>query len=694
MNVKVEVDVASLFIEDELFVGSTVSSITPEEWKQAGARRTHEALDNEPGVVNYRTLGGSNILSIRGYTNNASVRGVSWQLDGVPLNTLTYGTAAFTVPDWSLGTLNKIEMIKGPGSALYGSDAFHGVVSLKTFENDEDFYSADVAGAYPVYYDASTRISKGINDKVRIDAAAGTAFQGDLDIDYEYEDTEGSPVFGLPPKNGTGTRKYEYESMSGMIKVNVKPSERLKLGAGFYGSHWDADEHTSVRKLAVHQRETDIMDNEADFLMGKLTMNYDFGRNITFEADAYSWESDRIQHTKVNPDTFLAAANSPIPSVNALAITDVKDTYKNGRSGVRFALKQKDNRYNLQWVFGCDYTEMKVKDTSSRLKLYPSGQEVDNYFLPVTGKAPFDGVERDIRSMFVQTKWEAVENRFFFIAGARYDSYSDFGDQLTPRTGIIYKPGEKSSIKALYGQAFRAASGNELTSASAVVLGSKDIDPEVIDVYELVYMYRDEDWKLNLNGFYSKWTDGIIQVSNPSYVPGSPAGSLESFQDIYANEGKSRSYGAEVSFSCNFDPFGLDLGLSYTKSEALDVNDPIDSTQIIDQEYDVFPEYSLKFGFFYFWDEQDVRFHLNNILYLGMKEYPSTYKTSLRSPDDLPPFWRVDLNICKKVTEKMELTLDIRNLFNRTNSMPSVWGMKDGLEEPGISFLLRVGYTF
>jgi outer membrane receptor protein involved in Fe transport len=319
---------------------------------------------------------------------------------------------------------------------------------------------------------------------------------------------------------------------------------------------------------------------------------------------------------------------------------------------------------------------------------------VDNYLLPVPGKAPFDGVERDISSIFLQTKWEAVDNRLFFIAGARYDSYSDFGDQLTPRTGIIYKPGEKSSIKALYGQAFRAASGNELTSASAVVLGSKDIDPEVIDVYELVYMYRDEGLKLSLNGFYSKWTDGIIRVANPAFVPGSPFGSPERFEYIYANEGKSRSYGAEVSFSCKFDPFGLDLGLSYAKSEALDVNDPIDSTQIIDLEYDVFPEYSLKFGFFYFWEEQDVRFHLNNILYIRMKEYPSTYKTSLRSPDDLPPFWRVDLNICKKVTEKMELTLDIRNLFNRTNNMPSVWGMKDGLEEPGISFLLRVGYTF
>lgn len=43
----VEVEVASLFMKDELVVGSTVLSITPEKWKRPGARRNHEALNNE-----------------------------------------------------------------------------------------------------------------------------------------------------------------------------------------------------------------------------------------------------------------------------------------------------------------------------------------------------------------------------------------------------------------------------------------------------------------------------------------------------------------------------------------------------------------------------------------------------------------------------------------------------------------------
>ena len=75
------------------------------------------------------------------------------------------------------------------------------------------------------------------------------------------------------------------------------------------------------------------------------------------------------------------------------------------------------------------------------------------------------------------------------------------------------------------------------------------------------------------------------------------------------------------------------------------------------------------------------------MLYLGMKEYPSAYTTPLRSPDDLPPFWRVDLNITKKISERVDLDLNIRNLCDRTNYMPSMWGMKNGIEEPGISVL-------
>lgn len=59
---------------------------------------------------------------------------------------------------------------------------------------------------------------------------------------------------------------------------------------------------------------------------------------------------------------------------------------------------------------------------------------------------------------------------------------------------------------------------------------------------------------------------------------------------------------------------------------------------------------------------------------------------------NLPPYYRMDLNISKIVSDKFEVFLDIRNLLNMKNRLPSVLGAKDGYVEPGISVMLRAGY--
>ena len=67
--------------------------------------------------------------------------------------------------------------MKGPGSAIYGSDAFHGVISMKTFESDKNTYSIEGAGAYPLYGDGNVKISQGLGSILRVDAAASVSRQ-------------------------------------------------------------------------------------------------------------------------------------------------------------------------------------------------------------------------------------------------------------------------------------------------------------------------------------------------------------------------------------------------------------------------------------------------------------------------------------------------------------------------------------
>ena len=73
---------------------------------------------------------------IRGYQTATSYTGVLILVDNVPLNSYTFSSATQRVG--LLDSYDQIEVIKGPGSTLYGSDAFSGLMSLKTWDSDKD----------------------------------------------------------------------------------------------------------------------------------------------------------------------------------------------------------------------------------------------------------------------------------------------------------------------------------------------------------------------------------------------------------------------------------------------------------------------------------------------------------------------------------------------------------------------------
>ena len=72
-----------------------------------------------------------------------------------------------------------------------------------------------------------------------------------------------------------------------------------------------------------------------------------------------------------------------------------------------------------------------------------------------------------------------------------------------------------------------------------------------------------------------------------------------------------------------------------------------------------------------------------------MKEAPEAVKPT---PDSLPQYYRMDLNLSKIITGKLELYLNVRNVLNRENHRPSVLGAKGGYAESGIGAMLRASY--
>ena len=127
----IKVEVASLFEDDILDIASSTAVLHRSDWQNRNASTLGQALEAVPSVFANTIWGGSEVIAIRGYATELSVRGVSYTIDNLPLGTYTYANTGYAIPRMPLPLMQQVEMIRGPGSALYGSDAFHGVLAFK-----------------------------------------------------------------------------------------------------------------------------------------------------------------------------------------------------------------------------------------------------------------------------------------------------------------------------------------------------------------------------------------------------------------------------------------------------------------------------------------------------------------------------------------------------------------------------------
>jgi outer membrane cobalamin receptor len=685
-TINMKVDVASLFEEDELVVGSSVSSVDESAWNRLGARYYYEVLNNEPGVFQAPIIWGQHYLFVRGYASK-NVYGVDYLIDGVPMLNFDLGSAALMFARLDTGILDRVEMIKGPGSAIYGSDAFHGVVSMKTFESDRNTYRFQANIAYPLWGGGNVKISQG-NDKVRMDFAASGTYQGNQNLEYHYLDLfgvhMGTNSVSLPTWAGTGTYRDSSTSGAGVLKLRIMPTDRLTFRLGGYVLHTDMRGINGNVYLTattddpiVNARDHDQYDTRSFFTMATGAVEYKFRNKISIEGSGYYWYNFKYQDGYATPFPW-----------DHYQFTD-----RSYRAGARVILKQPDNSIRLQWLVAYESSFMGIPEAHNDLKIRTPNPVVSpaNYRIP----SMFDEANRVIHSAFAQFKWNAVKDILYFILGGRLDYYyNQYGLQATPRAGIIVKPADSMAIKLLYGRAFRAPDAVARNGVTMAYLGSKGINPETIDIGELVYIFKfQKNLKLNVTGFYTYWRNAIDYFRTTALKP--------YFQSIYLNRGNNRSYGGEMSLNAAFKRWGGNAGFAYARGEALNAFDPLSqAANLANPRFPImkkkitnkaYPAYSIIAGIFYTIPVIDVTAFVNNRIYFDMYECMPNFDTQVTAKR-LPVYYRLDLNLSRVIAEKLELILDIRNLLNRKNYLPSVWGQEDGCVEPGISAMLRVSY--
>ncbi len=490
----VEVYSASRHLQSTTEAPASVTLITAREIHEHGYRTLADALNTVRGFFvtndrNYSSLG------VRGFARPGDLNTrVLLLVDGHRLNDNVYEQAMIgTEFPIDVDLIERIEIVRGPVSSLYGSNALFGSINIIT-KRGGDVSGPEAAVSVGSFGTAQERVSYG-KRVGRFDVlASGTILRSNGHDSLYY------PEFDSPAtNNGVASHVDGSHVESGLLTASFKD---FTLHA-IFGS-----------------REKDIPTASYGTL---------FDAPGTRTTDAHGYLDLRYEHT--------------FGSWGLLARTYYDDYIYRGRyayaSDVNPAEQSPELDFgNGEWAGG----EVQVSKTVGSNHHLIGGLELRDNFRQdqlTYDLNPYTPQLDDRRSSFVFATYLQDEVRLTSKldanAGLRYDFYSDTKGSVDPRLALVYRPVPDTAIKLMYGEAFRAPNDYERYYAVAPNVANPDLNPERIRTVEGVWeQHLPAHLSVSTSLFYSRMTGLITQV-------GADGGAL-----IYRNLQRVGSVGAEA----------------------------------------------------------------------------------------------------------------------------------------------------
>jgi len=455
---------------------SSVSIVTAAEIKKYGYRTLADILRSVRSFYvtsdrNYSYVG------VRGFGRPGDYNTrVLLLIDGHRTNDNTYDQALVgTEGLLDVDLIDRVEVIRGPGSSLYGSNAFFAVVNMIT-KRGRDLKGAEVSGEAGSNTTYKGRVTYGDRFTNGVEAiVSGTGFDSKGDSLYFSQFDPANPAADPRAANNGVTDHTDYDRyQSAFTKVALGD---LTL-AGAYVSR--------TKGIPTGAFGTDFNDpaNKTKDDHAYLDLKYERslgGQTDLFVRayyDTYRYTGDYLYGGVVNKDLGSG------------------DWWG---SEVRLIRKFADTH---RVILGGEYQGNDRQDQ----KNYNVGSPPD-----------LDDARRSrIAAAYLQDEI-TLSRKMTLSAGVRYDHYSTFGGTTNPRLAFIYNPVERSTVKLLYGSAFRTPNNYELYYASPTsappLVANPDLTPEKIKTYEVVYeQYLGDAIRLALSGYSYAIADLITQA--------------------------------------------------------------------------------------------------------------------------------------------------------------------------------------
>ena len=444
---------ASGFEQDADLAPSSVSIVTAEEIKRYGYRTLADILRSLPGFYasndrNYDYLGRGGV-NLGDYNSRILVL-----VDGHRINNnLNDGAALGTDFVLDIDLIERIEVIRGPGSVIYGNNAFFGVINVIT-RRGVQVNGVEASGEYGSFDSYKARISAGksFTNGVAV-LFSGTFYQTAGPEDLFYKE------FNTPAQNN-GVAHYMNGDTVESAFCSVSYAELILRGSFLNREHTDP---TAPIPLTFNDSRAQIGEQRS---YADLEFKHELPAEVDLTAHFY-YDNSQI--------------NSGYPQ---------NPFYQDDQSGEWWGSQlQLTRRFWEKQILsiGAEYRD----DFSQSDHLYNS-----TYSQTINGSRTSYGV-------FGESDFTLLSN-LHLNSGLRYDECTGFDPQWSPRLALIYNPLPASTLKAIYGTAFRNPSFDEVNYNPNVL-------PEKIQSYELVYEQKmGQNLKSSVAGFYNRMNNLLL----------------------------------------------------------------------------------------------------------------------------------------------------------------------------------------
>ncbi|MEQ8879876.1 MAG: TonB-dependent receptor [Cyclobacteriaceae bacterium] len=573
------------------------------------------------------------------FTNSISINGLPGPytavlMDGSPI----YGNLASVyglngIPSM---IIDRFEVIKGPSSTLYGSEAVGGVINIITKDpKNQPPVSVDIMGTSHMESFGNLSFAPKIGKS-----------NGFIGFNYAY-------INDFDDQNNDGfSDNVNLDRLSFFTKwdINRKSGKQFDIAAKYYYE----DRRNGVKEFLTDRNYLELRGDDQIYGESIFTR-----RAELFGTYALPWVANvNLKYSLSTHDQDSFYGNDYYQASQDIVFANL---IWNHSSQAHAILAGLTNRYQV-------YDDNTIATSAN------NSNAPQNQFIP---------------GVFVQDEWAAT-NRLTFLGGARLDHYSEHGYIFAPRFNVKYKPGEWTTLRSNFGTGFRVV--NLFTEDHAFVTGQREvvIEEELMpeESYNFsfnlnhVYVIGNSQGMIDMDAFYTYFTNKIT----PNY----------DIQDqiIYANsQGYAVSKGVGVSVQHQFDfPLAFNLGVNFQKvteneqGQVSEIEFSPRSSGVFTTNYQI-----KKF-------DLDISYTASYTGLMKLPEVYDLDQNGDPLPQSRPTvsndFSIHNVQLSKGLKQGFNLYVGIQNLFNYVQPWSPLTGFNDPNTRPGFSDNFDTAYAY